>query len=317
MGDVSSDARHAAILAAKTVSPFFSVVIPVFNRADALKEALTSVLAQSCGDFEIVVVDDGSTDNPKFVVEEFSDPRIRFHAQPNRGASAARNAGIDLARGKFVAFLDSDDHFLLHHLAAMRAQLEDTHNMAAFAPVILDRGQGRTMTKPPRGLNAGEDMANYLLCDRGFVPTDTLVVPRETAVRVRYDERVGLGDDKDFAIRLALDGCKFVFIEAPGAFYRDEYDESRLSSGRKGAALAQWIERLRPRIPSRAYHGCRGWIIAKGVAATNIFSALGLYLNALLRGCYRPRLAAVIFLQIVLPDRLYRALADGAISWRR
>ncbi len=299
------------------MSPFFTVVIPVYNRAAALKEAIASVLAQSCQDFEIIVVDDGSTDNPRFTVDALSDARIRFQAQPNRGASAARNAGIDLARGKFVAFLDSDDHFLPHHLAAMRAALENTHNLAAFAPVILERGQGRAMIKPPRGLRAREDMAEYLLCDRGFVPTDTLVAPRETAARVRYDERVGLGDDKDFAIRLALDGCEFVFVEAPGACYRDEYDQSRLSNGRKGAALAQWIERLRPRISPRAYHGCRGWIVAKGVATANIFSALALYLNALMRGCYRPRMAAVIFLQIFLPDRLYRALADGLIGLRR
>lgn len=296
------------------MTPFFSVVIPVYNRAPALKVALQSALAQSCQDFEIVVVDDGSKDHPERIVEELSDARIRFHVQPNRGASAARDAGIDLARGRFIAFLDSDDQFLPHHLESMRAKLEGTENTAAYARIIMDRGQGNTFLKPPRGLRAGEDMATYLLCDRGFVPTITLVVPREIAARVRYDERVGLGDDKDFAIRLAQAGCKFLFIETPGALCSDIYDPKRLSSGRKGAALGNWIERLRPTIPSRAYYGCRGWIIAKGLVRDDFFGALRLYLTALFRGCYRPRMAAVIFLQIFLPDSLYRGLSDRIIA---
>jgi len=295
------------------VTQFFSVVIPVFNRAEALKDAIASVLAQTCQDFEIVVVDDGSTDNPQSAIP--SDPRIRFARQENRGASSARNKGIDLAQGAFVAFLDSDDRFLPHHLETMRKILENTQNTAAYSPVILERGSGRTMIKPPRGLRAGENMADYLLRGRGFVPTDTLVVPRELAQRVRYDESVSLGDDKDFAIRLALAGCKFLFVEKPGAIYRDEYDSKRLSRGREGGA--PWLERLRPRIPPRAYYGYRGWAVAKGVASTNMLAALSLYLSALVRGCYRPRLALAIFLQIVLPERIYRALADSALGWRR
>ncbi len=80
------------------MTPLFSVIIPVYNRADALGDAIRSVLAQSCQDFEIIAVDDGSTDDPRAVAESFGDPRIRFHAQPNGGGGAARNAGIDLAR---------------------------------------------------------------------------------------------------------------------------------------------------------------------------------------------------------------------------
>jgi glycosyltransferase involved in cell wall biosynthesis len=314
MGGVLVDVRHAANRADKPVTPLFSVVIPVFNRAAPLTNALESVLAQSCQDFEIIVVDDGSTDNPKAAVDAVADPRIRFAHQENRGAGAARNAGIDMANGTFIAFLDSDDRFLPHHLQTTRTLLENRTDTAAFSPVIMDRGHGRRLIKPPRGLRAGENMADYLLRDRGFIPTDTLVLPREMAARVRYDESVGLGDDKDFAIRLALAGCEFLFVEAPGALYDDRYDPNRLSSGRKGAALVVWLERMRPRIPARAYRGCRGWIVAKGIVTTNVFAALWLYLNALLRGCYRPRLAAVIFLQIFLPDRLYRALADTMIA---
>jgi hypothetical protein len=76
-----------------------------------------------------------------------------------------------------------------------------------------------------------------------------------------------------------------------------------------------WLERMRPLIPTRAYYGCRGWTIAKGVAPSRKWKALGMYLTAVLHRCYRPRLAAIVFLQIFLPDGLYRRVADTAIGW--
>ena len=163
------------------MTPFFSVVIPVYNRAAALARAIASVCAQSCQDFEILVVDDGSTDNPRAVIDRLEDPRIRFIAQANAGGGAARNTGIAQARGRFVALLDSDDVFLPHHLASMRTLLEATTATAGYARVRVDRGAGRVFLKPPRAVRADEEMAAYLLCDRGFVPTSTTVVPMAVA----------------------------------------------------------------------------------------------------------------------------------------
>jgi glycosyltransferase involved in cell wall biosynthesis len=296
------------------MTPFFSVVIPVYNRADALGGAISSVLAQSEHDFEIVVVDDGSTDDPARVVDSFRDPRIRFHRQGNRGGGAARNAGIDLARGRFIAFLDSDDAYLPDHLATMRRLLADTRRTVAYARMVVDRGGGRTFLKPARAIHPVEHMASYLLCDRGFVPTITIVVDAATARRVRYHENLRAAEDTDFAIRLFLDGCRFIMAEAPGAVWRDIPDPNRTSAGRKGGRMVAWLEDMRPRIPARAYHGCRGWAIAKHVAMTDGPEALRLYLAALLRGCYPPGLAGIIFLQIFLSDRAYRAVADNAIA---
>ena len=121
------------------MQPFFSVVIPVFNRAGILGAALASVLTQTEQDFEIVVADDGSKDDPKAVIDRLGDPRIRYVRQENRGGGAARNLGIDNARGRFFAFLDSDDVFLPGHLAAMRRLLEGTIGTAGYARMIVDR----------------------------------------------------------------------------------------------------------------------------------------------------------------------------------
>ncbi|MDE2183224.1 MAG: glycosyltransferase family 2 protein [Alphaproteobacteria bacterium] len=294
--------------------PLFSVVIPVFNRAGLLRQAIASVLSQTEQDFEIIVVDDGSSDDPQSVVSECADARIVFVRQPNRGGGPARNTGIDLARGRFVAFLDSDDRFLPHHLAAMRALLESNPGSAGYARMVVDRGDGVTILKPPRGIAAGEDMANYLMCDRGFVPTSTVVVERAVAQAIRYPDDLAASEDTDFAIRAALAGTRFLMIEEPGAICRDLRDPARLSSGRRGATIGDWLEGLRPSIPARAYFGCRGWSYAKFVATRSRPEALKLYLTALGHRCYRPSLAVIIFLQIFLSDDAYRRLADGAIS---
>lgn len=293
--------------------PHFTVVIPVFNRADSLAKALQSVLAQTEQDFEIVIVDDGSTDSPERVVAEFGDSRIAIFREDNRGGGAARNAGIDRARGAYIAFLDSDDQFLPHHLAAMRRLLEGSENTIGYAPVVVDRGHGCQFVKPPRALRTGEHMADYLLRAHGFVPTITLVVPRLLARRIRYNETLPFAQDTDFAIRLFLAGCVFRMAEEPGAIWNDMGDPRRISARRRCTELQGWLETLAPLIPPRALHGGRGWMVAKAVARTDRIAALGLYVAAVSRGCYRPRLALAVFLQIFASDNLYRSISDYCI----
>ncbi len=296
------------------MTPFFSVVIPVYNRAVLLRDCLASVLSQTEQDFEIVVVDDGSKDDPARVVEGIGDPRIVFVRQDNAGGGAARNTGIDRATGRFVAFLDSDDRFLPHHLAAMRALLEHGPNTGAYARIIVDRGDGCTIVKPPRAIAGGEDMATYLLCDRGFLPTSTIVVETAQARRIRFHENLPAAEDTDFAIRAALAGIRFIMADQPAVIWRDTFDPGRLSSGRRCASMKQWIDGLRGQIPDKAYYGCLGWAYAKYVAVNDRWQALRLYLKAVRHGCYRPSLAAIVFLQIFLSDRHYRWVADTAIT---
>lgn len=91
--------------------PFFSVIIPTYNRRDFLEKAVRSVLSQTCGDFELIIVDDGSCDGTKDLIGSFHDNRLKYVFQSNRGVSSARNRGLEIALGRFVAFLDSDDRW--------------------------------------------------------------------------------------------------------------------------------------------------------------------------------------------------------------
>lgn len=94
------------------VIPTITVVIPLYNKAPHVARALNSVLAQTFNDFEVIVIDDGSTDDGAVIVKEFEDPRIRLIQQKNQGVSAARNKGIDESRAELIAFLDADDEWL-------------------------------------------------------------------------------------------------------------------------------------------------------------------------------------------------------------
>jgi len=98
------------------MKPQVSVVIPTYNRAGKVKEAVGSVLDQTFQDLEVIVVDDGSTDDTAEVLTSTFGERIRYYRQPNQGASVARNRGIEEARGEWIAFLDSDDRWLAEKL---------------------------------------------------------------------------------------------------------------------------------------------------------------------------------------------------------
>ncbi|AYG70283.1 glycosyltransferase family 2 protein (plasmid) [Rhizobium sp. CCGE531] len=288
----------------------FSVVVPTYNRASALAATLNSVLLQTCQDFEVIVVDDGSTDDIHAVVHTLNDARVCVLRQENKGASAARNYGIDHARGKYIAFLDSDDFFLEDHLERMTRILESSDEIIAYSQVICDRGNGRRFVRPPRGIRPEENMATYLICDRGFVQTSGLAMRREIARAIRYNEVARFGDDTDFAIRLQLAGYRFIMDERPSVIWIDHDNSERLSLEHRAIGTLTWLEALRPYIAVRAYHGYRGWHLAKSVWRQSRVRALGLYMRGIFAGAYSPRLAILILSQIIIPDQLYRKMTD-------
>lgn len=97
-------------------TPFFSIIIPTFNRANLIHIPIKSVIEQSYNDWELIIVDDGSTDHTKQVVQAFKDDRIQYFYKKNEERSIARNFGIDKANGKYLCFLDSDDYYEDTHL---------------------------------------------------------------------------------------------------------------------------------------------------------------------------------------------------------
>jgi len=292
----------------------FSVIIPVFNRANLARRAIVSVLNQTLQDFEIVIVDDGSSDNLYDVVINLSDERIIMIKQENNGPGAARNRGIEIARGEYIAFLDSDDIFLEDHLLEMRSILGKSRSVVAYSQVLVKRNDGQMFLKPPRPIRDGESMATYLMCDKGFVQTSSVALSRANAIAVKYREDARFGDDTDFAVRLQLHGLHFVMAPKPSVIWFDDDLHVRVSSGRPKLWDFKWFDDLRGKIPEKAYYGYRGWHVAKSVAISNPLRALRLFLFALFNGSYPPSLAVIVFLQIFLPREKYRLMANCWLS---
>jgi glycosyltransferase involved in cell wall biosynthesis len=132
--------------------PAVSVVMPCFNAEDHLGRSVDSVLGQSFPDWELIAVDDGSTDGTRAWLQAQTDPRVHLHVQPNRGVSAARNAGLALARGRLVAFLDADDTweptFLAEMVAALEARPDAVLAYCGWQNLGLPGGRGEPFVPP-------------------------------------------------------------------------------------------------------------------------------------------------------------------------
>ncbi len=304
-----------SLLQQEAASPLFSVVIPTYQRREAVVDAVRSALDQSIAFLEVIVVVDGSTDGTEAALAAIADPRLRVLSQPNRGAAAARNAGVEAARGTYVAFLDCDDRFLPHHLADLLPLLQEDENIVAYGQVMADRGRGRSFLKPHRAIAQDETIDRYLMCDRGFIQTSSLALRRTLALQVGYREDVRFGDDTDFAVRLSLAGARFRMAARPGTIWADRTAEARLSHVRGSIGSLGWLRDLRPHISGRAFIAYMGWHAAKSLWPTSPSRALGYYVRALMHGCFGPRLAVTVLFQIILPDDVYRRMCDRWIDF--
>ena len=186
--------------------PTVSVVIPAYNRADSLADAITSVSAQTFRDLEIIVVDDGSTDGTRTVVERLTDDRIRYvRHDVNKGANAARNTGTGEARGRYVAFQDSDDYW---HPEKLQKQVDACEASAAKACFCaFNRHVGAASTRIPKQSYAIPPGSNDLQrqVSRGsFISCQTLMVDRELLLSLGgFDESLTRLQDWELCIRLS------------------------------------------------------------------------------------------------------------------
>lgn len=198
-------------------TPTVSVIVPTYNRANLVVRAIQSVLKQTYTDFELIIVDDASTDNTEEVVKTFGDPRIRYirHDQNRRG-SVARNTGIKKARGAYIAFLDSDDEWLPEKLEKQLAHFQGLENRVGgmyCRASWMDDSTGFL-----RAQNAVLHRGNiwlYLL--KGWCPaiTSSVVIRRECFDSCGgFNESLPSFQDYDLWLRIAQD-YHFEFVDEP------------------------------------------------------------------------------------------------------
>ena len=228
-----------------SMPPRFSVVIPLYNKRSHVGRALESVLAQRWADFELVVVNDGSSDGGESIVEACPDPRVRLVNHPNQGASAARNRGAQEARAAHVAFLDADDEWKPGFLAEIARLVDASPASLLFATAYeLTSPDGRRVSYSADGVGtalAGVQL-DYLDCvGRDVYPfyTSTVCVNREAFVQAGgFDCSLAIGEDVELWLRLSRTSAA-CFSPAVGAVYhRDAENRAMNQTGRAQKILA-------------------------------------------------------------------------------
>lgn len=287
-------------------SPEVSVIMPVFNGEKYVADAIRSLLAQTWEAWELIVVDDGSTDATPSILGQFQDLRIRRARQENSGEASARNVGLDLARGQRVAFLDADDLYLPTALEDHSSFLESHPEWdVVFSDGYLCDGSGRVLsrlTEHRPGIYTG-DILEPLVLTAGVitVPVCTMV-RRQIVVRngIRFDPSFVIGPDWDFWIRLAR-VAKFGYLDRVTCMYRIHQTNVTLTSG--------WERRREDLFRNRMKVLSSDWFEELSLPTRRRFF-WGL-LNELLTGDVRRQMA-------ILEGAPFRRLppADQAAAWR-
>lgn len=219
----------------------FSVVIPLYNKAPYIKNTITSVLSQTHNDYEVIIIDDGSTDGSGEIIAGICDPRVRLIRQDNGGVSAARNRGIELAKANYVAFLDADDIWMPNHLETLKILIDTYPKCGLYATsysIVTEYGKYRQLIvkgNKPIGWHTKLDIDGYLDFIIGNFPflTTTICISKPIIQDVGlFDIYLIRGEDQDMWLRIALKS-DVAFINRITAIYNQgstSFDQSSLTS---------------------------------------------------------------------------------------
>ncbi len=193
--------------------PFFSVIIPTFNRVHLISKTIECILFQTFSDFEIIIIDDASVDNTEHIILQFNDERILYHKNEiNIERSASRNKGIDLAKGKYICFCDSDDHWKSNHLQLLFEKINSENEPVAmfFTGMVWnfpDRKQEVIFPSPD-----GENLIEYVI--KNQIAPSTVSVHKEILKDIKFNTKIVVNEDVEFFSRIV---ASFPLFQVPFA----------------------------------------------------------------------------------------------------
>ena len=210
--------------------PLVSVIIPCYNSEAYIFEAIQSVINQTWDSLEIIIVDDGSTDNSKKIIAQLIKPHknIFFYTQKNQGACAARNLGIIKSKGEYIQFLDSDDILKSDKIERQISSLDNTKAIT-FCNTINFRDDDITniisRTKKPNELDI------YGLISKHYIFTPTVLIPRYIFLEYgMFNVKLKRAQEHEFNIRLASNDYKYVNLNFDGVYVRHHNSSTRISN---------------------------------------------------------------------------------------
>lgn len=191
------------------IMPFFSVIIPLYNKERFIADTIKSVLAQSFADFEIIIVNDGSTDQSEAKVQQFDDARIRYYLRENKGVSAARNLGITLANADFIAFLDADDYWYPDFLQMMHRNIVRFPNENVFTAAIeIETSKNIVPAEYSIPKTGFVEIVDFFKASRNesIICTSAAVFHKKVFKQIgAFDTQMRSGEDTDLWIRIGLE----------------------------------------------------------------------------------------------------------------
>jgi len=206
--------------------PYFSIILPTYNRAHLLPKAIESVLAQTFTDWELLIVDDGSTDTTKELVATFKDERIRYIFQENQERSAARNNGIKQSRGAYICFLDSDDYFLDKKLENLHKAQIGVENLSIWYDGLIIE-QNNTKDQFPFPIKEN-DFNEYEFIISNILFSQQICANIELFKEFQFNPKIRIGEDMELWFRIA---SKHSFIPVKNSFQTVilEHDERSIN----------------------------------------------------------------------------------------
>ncbi|MDA1016301.1 MAG: glycosyltransferase family A protein [Planctomycetota bacterium] len=255
-----------------SINPRVSVVIPTYNRAEQTTRALESVWNQTFSDYEIVVVDDGSTDNTAEVLQQF-EPRIRLIRQPNGGVSKARNHGVSASNGELIAFLDSDDEWLPNKLQ-QQVEFLDAHRSIGFVACLNTYDVEHGFTYENSFSRDGLPSVVTQFLDFLLAPfprnMSRYVMRREALVKCGgFDESIRGAEDWELCLRLLQSGFAFDFLDEALVVYQP--GEDSLSADPE--IMIQGEQLIKSRYLSQLQPRWKRWWYGSKFSAQAYFSA--------------------------------------------
>lgn len=185
------------------MTPFFSIIIPTYNRAHLISKAIESVISQTFKDWELIIVDDGSTDNTKELIYFYqeNEPRIRYIFQENAERSAARNKGIENSIGKYVCFLDSDDYYLDKRLQGVFDYISNLNIPKCFFYTAITYDYCGKLVERTERSRGNENVYDFIV--QATIGTPQVILSKEILCKERFDPRWCIGEDMELWMRLA------------------------------------------------------------------------------------------------------------------
>ena len=301
--------------------PLFSIILVTYNRAKYLNECICSILNQSLSNFELIIIDDGSTDGTRKTINKFKDKRILYKYQNNQGHSKARNAGIKLSRAKWICFVDSDDFWELQKLKSIKAHLSKNDFIFHKLFIQIENNNKNIHVKQSKlrnllfyksiGSKIKKPITKNLLMFGNEIPTSSVVVRKKILEKTKlFNTRLAVAEDYDLWIRISLITNNFFFLPKNLGTYR-VHSNSITNKKKDITRLVMNVEKqylkilsLREKVVNNSRHN---YSIARYYFHNKKYKkSINLLQNTIYRGSYLLKLKSLVTFFSIIMVKLFK-----------